>query len=108
VLFADINEAGLADATDGLDRTRMATAVADITSESDVVRMVQGAVDAFTRLDVAVKCSFGLASATPPAAGSATSIPFCDEPTERWAAVVEVGVIAPFRCISHEARQMAS
>ena len=108
VLFADIDEAGLADAIEGLDRMKVATVRADITRESEVVEMVEVAVSAFTRLDVAVNCAFGLASTTAPAADSASPIPFCDEPTEHWAAIVEVGLIAPFCCIRHEARQMAS
>ena len=108
VLFADIDEAGLSGAAEGLDPTRVTTAIADITRESDVVQMLQDAVDRFTGLDVAVNCAFGLRPTTPPAAGSASSIPFCEEPTERFAAVVEVGLTAPFCCIRHEARQMAS
>jgi NAD(P)-dependent dehydrogenase (short-subunit alcohol dehydrogenase family) len=35
VLFADVNEAGLSDATEALDPGRVATAVADITSDND-------------------------------------------------------------------------
>jgi NAD(P)-dependent dehydrogenase (short-subunit alcohol dehydrogenase family) len=108
VVFADINETGLAEATAAYDRDTATTARVDITVEGDVQQMVETAVEAFGRLDVAVNCAYGLGAPSAPEDVSPTGIPFCDQPSGGFAAVVDVGLVAPFRCIKHEARQMVA
>ncbi len=108
VLLVDVDEGGLARVADQLDRNQVATEVADITRDDDVVRMVDAAVGAFGRLDVAVNGAFRGPSAPTGDDEPETGVGFCDQPTRHWAEVVDVGLVAPFRCIKHEARQMVA
>ena len=67
------------------------------------------AVGAFGRLDVAVNGAVpGPLSTRRRRCEPETGVSFCDQPTGHWAEVVDVGLVAPFRCIKHEARQMVA
>ena len=105
VVFADINaEAVAAAVPDGADAV---TAVADITSEDDVVAMVAVAVERFGRLDIAVNAAYGVRP-TPPEPLPPSGVFLLDQSTEFFDAVIDVGLVGPFRCLKHEARQMVT
>ena len=104
VLLADLDGEGLAEATAALGEGAAGT-VADITDEEDVVAMVAAAVERFGRLDVAVNAAYGVKPL--PGDGLApVGVPIADQSSEFFAAVIDVGLVGPYRCIKHEARQM--
>ncbi len=106
VLFVDIDEARVQEATQTLGDTA-AIAIADITDEADVVAMVATAVDRFGRVDIAVNAAYGV-KALPPDGLAPVRVPVADQSSEYFAAVIDVGLVGPYRCIKHEARQMVS
>lgn len=104
VLFADINAKAVGAAVPA--GASAATAVADITKEDDVIAMVDAAVEAFGRLDIAVNAAYGVKAIPPDLPPSGVFM--LDQSTDYFDAVIDVGLVGPFRCIRHEARQMVA
>jgi NAD(P)-dependent dehydrogenase (short-subunit alcohol dehydrogenase family) len=69
--------------------------------------MVEAAVERFGRLDIAVNAAYGVRP-TPPEPLPPSGVFLVDQSTEYFAAVIDVGLVGPFRCVKHEARQMVT
>lgn len=98
VVVADVNLEGAHEMAGKIEAAtgRRAIAVeADVTVEERVAAMVDGAVEAFGRLDILVSN-----------AGILVAEPISAFPTDAWRTVIEVNLVGYFLCAKHAARVM--
>ena len=95
VVVGDRNVVLLDELRRSLGPDRCSTAVIDVTTEDDLERLVQVALDRAGRLDVAVNC-----------AGFGALAPIKDHPAESWRAVLDVCLTGIFLAVKHESRAM--
>lgn len=98
VVVADLNLEGAREVAGSIGATAHRRAMAvevDVTEEDQVAAMVDGAVEAFGRLDVLVSN-----------AGILIAKPIDEFPAHEWRAVVSVNLIGYFLCAKHAARVM--
>jgi len=94
VMLADLDEAGLAAATDALGHAEVASLLCDVTVEDQVAAAVAGTVERFGKLDVAF-VNAGVAGAPSP---------LVDFPVELFERVLRVNVVGSMLVCKHALR----
>ncbi len=94
VAVADVNVEGAREVAREIDQRAIAFE-ADVTDEKQVAAIVDGAIDAFGRLDILVSN-----------AGILIAQPIDVFPVDAWRAVIEVNLVGYFLCAKHAARVM--